>query len=326
MTTASESSEKTSQLSLFGETCERSTVGLLPTPRSSPNENRTTKPTPAQMKGTHGKYLAVVALTSSPQGIPASHSHSPGSDWARRMTAIYGRKLSAFWLSCDPPDSWVRTLLDTSIWGSMTCWLTWKKSVTPHGRLLFRLQVSTPRTAGIGSGLWPTPVAQEGGEGVNPSDRGRKLHREVLWGTPTSRDHKDVGDMTNVPENGLLGRQVLNDARMWPTPRVEGFAAGKHRGKADSLYSAVNLWPTPHSNASTGAGTQGREGGENLQTAVQMYGTPRAIYGEHAGMSDPSHLTGQAGATGNLKLNSAWVSRMMGYPDGYLILDGEATP
>jgi hypothetical protein len=57
------------------------------------------------------------------------------------------------------------------------------------------------------------------------------------------------------------------------------------------------MWPTPHSNASTGAGTQGREGGENLQTAVAVTGT---------------------------KLNSAWVSRMQGYPDGWLTLDGEA--
>jgi hypothetical protein len=198
------------------------------------------------------------------------------------MTATYGRKLGAYWLSCDPPDSWVRTLLGISTWVSTTCYLTWKKSATPAGRLLFRLVPSTPRTAGIGSGLWPTPNVAGGGNTceltphkghyLRPSgekahlgldqaakmwptpraefDSGRHrgqpdtLHSAVkLWGTPTSRDHKDVGDMTNVPENGLLGRQVLNDQ-------------------------------------------------------------------------------GQAGT----KLNSAWVCRMMGYPDGWLILDGEATP
>ena len=37
------------------------------------------------------------------------------------------------------------------------------------------------------------------------------------WGTPTSRDHKsETGD---VPENGLLSRQVLNG---YPTPNVPG--------------------------------------------------------------------------------------------------------
>ena len=49
---------------------------LWPTPRSSPNENRTTKPTPAQMDGRRGEYLAVVAsthqrATTTPDG-PAS--------------------------------------------------------------------------------------------------------------------------------------------------------------------------------------------------------------------------------------------------------------
>lgn len=33
-------------------------------------------------------------------------------------------------------------------------------------------------------------------------------------------------------------------------------------------------WPTPTSNNGTGAGTQGREGGENLQTAGQLAGWP----------------------------------------------------
>jgi hypothetical protein len=187
---------------------------LLPTPRSSPNENRTTKATPAQLAGKHGKYLAVVALTSSPRGIPASHSHSPGSDWARRMTATYGRRLSAYWLSCDPPDSWVRTLLGTSTWGSTTCYLTWKKSVTPQGRLLFRLVPSTRHTAGIGSGLWPTPRLEfDSGRHRGQPDT---LHSAVkLWVTPTTRDYKDTGNMENVPENVpenvLLGRQVLNE-------------------------------------------------------------------------------------------------------------------
>lgn len=267
-------------MSLFGETCEASTQprlgALWPTPVAK--DDNKSLPAYLRMRDRYNQAPNVTSLQvmgkaglspSSPQATPASHSHSPGSDWARRMTATYGRKLGDFWLSSDPPDSWVRTLLGTSTWASMTCYLTWKKSVTPQGRLLFRLVPSTPRTAGIGSGL---------------------------WGTPTSRDHKDTGDMTNVPVNGLLGRQDLTPERMWPTPPVVSAARGPNA-----------------------------TGGPNLGEAVRMYGTPRAIYGEHAGMTDESHLTGQAGATGNLKLNSAWVSRMMGYPDGWLTLDGEAT-
>jgi hypothetical protein len=375
MTTASESCDTTSQMSLFGETCE-------------PLPERTFFPTPTQSDGTRdGKayrkdtnmfeggshsvqlsHLAAHGLLHtptgtanqlspsmavrdagswglSPQAIPASHSHSPGSDWARRMTATYGRKLSAYWLSCDPPDSWVRTLLGISTWASTTCYLTWKKSVTPAGRLLFRLVPSTPRTAGIGSGsllatpraiygehpgmedeshltgqaiererLWPTPKVGGGGNSceltpykghfLRPSgkkadfgldqaarmwptpraefDSGRHrgqpdtLHSAVkLWGTPTSRDHKDVGDMTNVPENGLLGRQVLNDARTYPTPQARDW-----KGAQGRAYKGESM---------------------DLPATVSVAG---------------------------LKLNSAWVSRMMGYPDNWLDLtpDGEATP
>ena len=45
------------------------------------------------------------------------------------------------------------------------------------------------------------------------------------------------------------------------TPRTEGTESG--------------LLPTAHSNCSTGAGSQGREGGKNIQTAIAMLPTPR---------------------------------------------------
>jgi hypothetical protein len=251
MTTASESCDTTSQMSLFGETCDDSLGltldGLYTTPSSSTSSHG--QRVKYKQGGTPlGAQVMAGVSISSPQAIPASHSHSPGSDWARRMTATYGRKLSAYWLSCDPPDSWARTLLGISTWASTTCYLTWKKSVTPHGRLLFRLVPSMPRTAGIGFGL---------------------------WGTPPSRDHKDVGDMTNVPENGLLGRQVLNDARTYPTPQARDW-----KGAQGRAYKGESM---------------------DLPATVSVAG---------------------------LKLNSAWVSRMMGYPDNWLDLtpDGEATP
>lgn len=40
------------------------TMAAWATPRASPNENRTTKATPAQLSGKHGQYLAVQALTA----------------------------------------------------------------------------------------------------------------------------------------------------------------------------------------------------------------------------------------------------------------------
>ena len=180
---------------------------------------------------------------SSPQVTPASHSQSPGSDWARKMTATYGRKFADYWLNSDPPDSWVRTLLGTSVWASTMCYLTWKRSTTPQGRLLFRLVPSTPRTAGIGSGF---------------------------WGTPTSRDHKDGSSVANVPENGLLGRQVVNRERMLPTPTVDDSSNVTRKGGSESDKPFSSL---------------------TRETAIP-----------------------------NMKLNSAWVAVLMGFPPNWLDL------
>src|SRR4029077_3461621 len=38
--------------------------------------------------------------------------------------------------------------------------------------------------------------------------------------------------------------------------------------------SGCSLWQTAHANCSTGAGTQGRDGGMNLQTAAKLWPTP----------------------------------------------------
>jgi hypothetical protein len=283
-------------MSLFGETCESSRVltseGLFTTPCGFDVRDMQTR----YSQG--GTPLPMQAhSTSSPPATPASHSLSPGSDWARRMTATYGRKFADWYLRSGPVDACLRTLLGTSTWASMTCWLTWKKSATPQGRLLFRLVPSAPRTAGIGSGLLHTPTVTANQE--SPSMVNRDPGSWRLWGTPTSRDHKDTGDMTNVPVNGLLGRQVL-----MPTPRVEGFDAGMHRGKPDSLHSYAKLWPTPRASEN-----------ENRTTK------PAPSHGNGHGKV----LAGEVGQTSSMKLNSAWVSRMMGYPDGWMDV-GEETP
>lgn len=306
--------------------------GLLPTPRAIYGEH------PGM---SHPSHLTGMALTSSPQATPASHSHSPGSAWARKMTVISGRKFADYWLKSDPVDACLRTLLGTSIWASMTCYLTWKRSATPAGRLLFRLVPSTPRTGGIGSGFSP------------------------LWGTPTSRDYKDTGDQTNVPVNGLLGRQDLateqllptpmnadairsskafargnptlsGAAHLLPTPRAE-FDSGRHRGKPDTLHSAVKLWPPPTEHGNYNRKGLSANSGDGLATAVAetLLPTPRASESElRSNKRTPSQQAGkhgkylsvEAGQTPGLKLNSAWVSRMMGYPDDWLTVDGETTP
>jgi len=65
-------------------------------------------------------------------------------------------------------------------------------------------------------GMWPTPQAHDAVKGdpkrvgrFGTEHGGRNLNDEVaMWPTPTSRDHKDTGDLLNVEENCLLGRAV----------------------------------------------------------------------------------------------------------------------
>ena len=108
-------------------------------------------------------------------------------------------------------------------------------------------------------------------------------------------------------------------------------------GRAYQLPPLVRLtdatecgsWPTPHATCSTGAGTQGRDGGLNLQTAVR-WPTPTA--GDATGSGNRNGTTSQAHAGISLtdavltggsltprrevsgSLNPTWVEWLMGYP------------
>ena len=82
---------------------------------------------------------------------PVNRSPSPGSAEARMMTVTSGRKCSELSRSSGPLGLLEKTLLESSIWRSTRCYLTWRPKATPQGRLLFRLAVSMPRIGGTGS-------------------------------------------------------------------------------------------------------------------------------------------------------------------------------
>ena len=103
----------------------------------------------------------------------ASHFPSPGNDEARRMTVTSGRKCCALLKSCSPVLLLVKMLLESSVWRSTRCLLTWKPQGTKQGRLLFRLAPSTPRTGETGVRSWPTPRANAGtGPSHSPGRQG----------------------------------------------------------------------------------------------------------------------------------------------------------
>ena len=96
-------------------------------------------------------------LTLFPGDSLASPSPSPGNEQARKMTVSSGQKCSELLRNCGPLGYLAKTCLESSIWHSTRCLLTWKTQATKANALLFRLVASTHRTKGNASLLWPTP-------------------------------------------------------------------------------------------------------------------------------------------------------------------------
>lgn len=119
--------------------------------------------------------------TSLPEGIHASPSVQPGSEWARTTTATSGRSLLALCESSGRVGSLARMLLGTSRWGSTKCFLTWRAWATPGKRLLFQLVPSRPLIDETGFGLWPTPRSRMTGRVTRErlNDLNRNLERAL---------------------------------------------------------------------------------------------------------------------------------------------------
>ena len=192
---------------------------------------------------------------------------------------------------------------------------------------------------------------------------------------PTPRAH-EVGDWQR--DNGIVGMERLTlsgEAANWPTPRGEdGERAGNHPGATDSLTGAVDqwqtpgtdsfrsrggdrkdeqgldqqardMWSTPHANSATGASSEGRDGGENIQTQVEGWdpwptagandwkgtakvGQRRWQLDEAAEQKFPSFRpdlapsnNGSASSKSPRRLNPLFVEWLMGWPIGWTSVD-----
>ena len=114
-------------------------------------------------------------LTLFAAGSHASHTAEPGSETAQRMTVISGRKCFALSKNSGRLGLLEKMLMESSIWNSTTCWLTWKVQATPAGRLLFRLSPSMPKASGREYGsLLPTLTVTDATGRAYQYDRGNK--------------------------------------------------------------------------------------------------------------------------------------------------------
>lgn len=235
-----------------------------------------------------------------------------------------------------PRSPFLRTSEDTFRLGSPTSLATLPSSGS------MRLGVVSPRarlerpTDGSDSSCWPIgpnyPTPDSGlRSGFNTGGANPGPSRPTLeqlgknWMTPRANDAKGSTYMHGgIPT--LCGR-----ARNWKTPHGMG---GKDKtgklGSGGEFAKQATDWATPHANCTTGAGSQGREGGDNLQTQASGLPAPETPKrGDESSQSDPTsrrlYQTPRAGKRGppgesarhggqpkGKRLNPRFVSALMG--------------
>jgi hypothetical protein len=238
------------------------------------SSNGTNTAEPSSGAGSQGSLFTMTSVPSaptisapsivSPAGSRARGLRAPGSGLGSLILRLRcGPSSSGSFASFDPGSSSSRTWRTFSLSMMEPCGVpfsgTWPRSGMTWRGIAFRLPPLALRMAVTGS--------------------------SPLLGTPTARDWKDTGDMTNVPTNGLLGRQV-RELKLLPTPNAWDGQRGPDYARARK--------------------GEGREqsGGDDLTTTAFKLSNG-------ASTSPPS--TAGSTSTG-LRLNPSFVEWMMGAP------------
>lgn len=172
------------------------------------------------------------------------------------MTVTSGRKCSESYGKSGPLGCLVRMCLESSIWHSTRCYLTWKTKDTPSRRSLFRLAVSMPRTNGSGSAFWPTPVHKGGMCGGTGAIQTLKLMEKTGQITHEERMNFQQGNGGKTNPGLLEWLMGYEQAftRLIPTPTATDYKGGcltryyaggvrRIAEKLSGTHSAWEDWP-----------------------------------------------------------------------------------
>ena len=229
----------------------------------------------------------------SSAGRRVSPSRARASGKANATVGGCGANFCGWCASCDRDGFALRTFLASVLRAQTGYSLSWKRRVTPAGRLWWVLVMSGHPSDATGSGSsddWPTPSAEP-------------------YGTNQGGAAGRVG-----PIRPSLDRLV----RDWPTPRASENEqrTTKHPpsvadGHGRTLAAEVLAWPTPCATDAKAAG------GRNAATGATHPGTSltdAVVYG------GGRHGRGRRSIRGKrlVALNPAWVAQLMGFPDGWL--------
>ena len=134
--------------------------------------------------------LGLLMSGFSQQAFLASPPAEPDHSAEAKITAGSGRRLCACFDTTSPLGRFSRTLLESETWASPEFSLKWQARVTKCGSTVFQLAPSARRTAGSGTGSWPTPAKRdEKGQTQNP-ERMDYVPNILLatWPTPAKSD------------------------------------------------------------------------------------------------------------------------------------------
>lgn len=164
--------------------------------------------------------------TIDPSGLDrvlVSRSHLPALVEVAKMRAISGPSLPDSSPTVDLQSSLVSSLRQQmGAYGSPLYALTWKSWDIESGPPICALRASKRRTSDSGFTGWPTAKRSDGERGGQAEramigDRSNLVDTVMLagWSTPTTRDHKDTGDLSGsmvrrdgTPRNDTIPRQA----------------------------------------------------------------------------------------------------------------------
>jgi len=168
----------------------------------------------------------------------------------------------------------------------------------------------------VKDGTWLTPTAGDADRGAESASTkakrnagGVNLREACNWPSRSARDHKS--GLSN--QHGINARPLNEVVTAWHSPVSGDSKATVYRrdrgqkGKERLALTGEARWCTPNANLAE-AGTTSRSG--DRKGELLLAGQCR---------QDQGSTNGKRGGS----LNPAWVSQLMGYPDGWLDLPAE---
>lgn len=264
-------------------------------------------------------------LMSSAEDSPVNRFPTQESGLALTTPATCGLQLSNASASYDPATRSWRTSQGWLLADILApSWETWPKAGIVSGGEFFQQPNWERRISEIGSGLLPTPAAQEPGWTIS----GQVEVVDKDGNTPSHWNQRWYDKSTGR----LVQRGITQVAQMWPTPNASAVTGGPGNSGRDgglNLRTAVKVWPTPttrdwrsgHSSEET-HNKNSRPLSEVVTKSV-MWRTPSASVIEPK--SNVVKLTGrtpqdpQVGLADQVcgQLNPDWTEWLMGWPIGW---------